>query len=858
MATTITLERAITSNQNTGNYGYGLPSQTVPIAEKETDEWKRASMNFFVNESRSHDRSRVKDIKKYKMLSDQYDYKDHQWAIDPLNLGSDKEEKYGSTDPIQHYPIVNTPLNTILGERISRKTQWLVVSDCEASMNEFYRTKTDMLMDWVQGTIINNETKKLVMTAQKNGQEVNEELLQQIQQQLQAQPPKEIERYMDDTYTDVIEGVHNRILKNLVRRNDLESEFIEGFRHGTIVGREYYAYQVINNKLKIFNLSPFSVFSHRSPSCRWVSEGQYAGYRLFLTPSSIIDNWRDKLQLEDIEILENKMNPGSKHNGYKSLSGIKSISYNTSVFSDFHGNTFDNVNVNEINGMIDEYLHTGNRFYDRSTTGLFEVVQAYWKSYRKVGILETFLPGDEPIYELVDENYEPDKSIGEEVKWYYLNQVYQGTDVAGEFLIDVGPYPFQIFDPENPDYCPLPIEGGEYNSFNGTPMALMDLMMPWGELYDIVANELKKDLKKSNGQVMYMSIDNIPNVEGFDMNKWMYWCKEFGIAWVGNNGKNQNSFSHYQSVDMSQANQIQAKMNLLDKIKMNCDSFAGFSQNRVAGQSNAPTQGQDQQKLISSANQTEYYFWKHSKISERVLTLGLNIEKMLVRKRKDKSVLFDDIESRFIDTDIEKATMANTNLWVVNNSELLSKRELLRQMATNAAAKTGMPEDMGDIIMADTLTEINKSLRRLSRKNAEQAARQQQIDQQKFETEMQNKEEDRAWEKEKHYSTLQSEERQEYMRTFINQENNLKDEDKNGIADILERDKHFENVINNVRKNQLQQTKIDNENKNKSKELDIKKEEVGIKKKKNEIDLKNQENDLAIARLNAKNRTKSG
>ena len=45
-----------------------------------------------------------------------------------------------------------------------------------------------------------------------------------------------------------------------------------------------------------------------------------------------------------------------------------------------------------------------------------------------------------------------------------------------------------------------------------------------------------------------------------------------------------------------------------------------------------------------------------------------------------------------------------------------------------------------------------------------------------------------AWEKEKHYTSLQSEEKQEYIRTFINQQDNMKT-GENAVPDILEYEK---------------------------------------------------------------------
>lgn len=850
-----TLEALVSSTYKNPAYGFGFPPQTVSIAEKETDDWQRACMRFMVNEARAHNMSKVKDLKKFKMLSDQYDYADHRWAIDPLNLGDKKEELYGATDPIQHFPIINSPLNTILGERIGRPTQFYVVSYAPESRNEYMRQKQDMIYESVKQAALQPIYQQLFQNAQQQGIPIDQNFMQQVQQQAQQMLPHEIQDYLDKSFTDTIEQAHNRILKNFIRRENAEAQFIEGFRYGTIVGKEYYAYPVVNNRVKLKNLSPFSVFHHKSPSSQWVSESQFAGYRLLLTPSAVIDTYREYLDIDDIIKLEKVNNPSARGGGFNSLTGIKSISYDTSVFTDWQGGRFD-LDNNLITSMIDEFMNTGRRTFNRGNYGLHEVIQAYWKSYRKVGFLEVFMgEQDNSVISLVDENYEPDEEQGENVEWFYLNQVYQGTAIGDEIIFNVKPYPFQIFDPSDPDYSPLPIEGSEYNNYNGEPMSLVDLMLPWAELYDIVANELKKDMKKAIGKVMFMSIDNIPNIPGFDMDKWYYWAKEFGIAWVANNNQ-RNQFSHYAAADMSFAQEIENKMRLLEQLKQNCDSFAGFSQPRLGDRSSDPTAQQGQQRLVASVNQTEYYFWKHSQIIQQVLTHCLNINKVLIKKDPHRELLFDDLEERYIDVDIDKITAANSGLYVINSTQELTKREALRQMAMSAAGKTGQAKDMGEIIMADTQNEIRLVLRRMDRKQNETQQQNYQLEQDKIKAEQDQANQDRAWEREKLYATLASREREAYMKTFGLQDNNLKDENGNGTPDVLDYYDFIEKQADNLRKDAIKREELSMKRDQSNKEISLKEKEIGIKRESLKVERENMKNDKEIAQINAKNRNK--
>lgn len=843
---------------SSGYRGYGFPSQTVSVAEKEKDQWKLDCMFFFQGEAQRQTREKIRDTKKYKMLADDFQYPSNTWAFDPLFLGDKKETEYGATDPIQHYPIMNMPLNTIWGERINRQYRYYCLSDSPASLNAYNREKTEMLFETVSQTIQNNALQKAIRRVQGMGIEIDEQVLQQAQQEAQQMSGPQIQRYMDKDWVDVIEQSANRMLKNIWRMNNLDDEFLEGFRHGTISGKEHYEIAIANGRIQIKNLNPFSVFKHQSPSTRWTSEGQYAGTRLFLTPSSVLDLYRDKLTVEDIQYIESKIYPSTRAGGVNSLTGIKSISFDTFTFSDQFGGTYRDLNMEELDQMVTEYMVTGMSSPRMGTQGLIEVIQAYWKSYRKAGVLHFYDENDEEETMWVDENYKPNKKAGEWVKWFFLNQVYQGTLIDNELVVSVEPYPYQSFDANDPDYSPLPIEGCEYNNYNGKTITLTDLMLPWQEMYDIVAYELRRDMKKAMGKVMFMSYDHIPNIPGFSMEKWMYWCREFGIAWVGE-GKKRAQFSHYSAQDMSFAEQLIAKMNMLDRIKYNCDQFAGFSQPRLANTSNEETARQSMQSQQNSVNQTEYYFWKHSQTIQRVLTIALNTSKKLIRNG-DIMVLrtmYDDMEQKYLESDAASVRNARLNLFVVHGSQTIARTEAVRQMAIAAAGKSGDQLDMSDLILAQTENEIRQNLRELRRMAEQRAEQGRQHEKELVQMQNQEKAEQRAWDKEKHYSKLQSDERREYMRTFINQDDNMKDVDDNGMADIFEGQRVIEEQAENLREHQRQMRQQDLDQQNQSEDRKLKRRELKIKEDANKIELKNQENDLKIAKQNARNRSKS-
>lgn len=819
----------------------GMPVQSVSMKVKETEDWKQSNMDFFDYVSGSHQQDKVRDLKKYKSLSPEYKASDYMYAQVAVEANDDE---YGNEEEVTHFPIMASPINTIVGEYVKRPLNFYCISTSTRARNEHYRVKTDRIKQYAIAKIQQRIIKSLVAEGHKPDED-------DFQDQIQAKMPEEIQDYMNKKYTDIGEQIAQKLLSNLWKSESLDLEFLDGFKHAVITAKEFYHIYSIGNKTKIKCISPLDVFYHKSPNARWVSDAQYAGFRLYLTPSSIIDMCRPVLTVADIEKMEELVSPDKKNQA----AGWGD--YRTDVFATHQGATFGTLNVDAIDTMVDQFQHTGQQGYFMNSFGLVKFVQAYWKSYKLIGSLEYFDENDDPQEMIVDENYVVDKSAGQDITWGYMTQIYQGSKIHDNIYIDIGPYKHQYFDQDDLEYCPLPIEGVCYNDLHMKPTSLVDLMLAWNELYNIVAAELKKDMRKAIGKVMFMSYDNLPKIPGFTKEKWLYWVREFGIAWVGNNKSQNGNFSHYSSQDMSFAEQMIAKMNILEKIKYNCDAFAGFAPGRVAAQSPVDTVGQENNQINASVNQTEYWYFKHSKLIERVLTHAINIAKSLLKNQSYLRNMLDDMDIAYIETENMDLANEKIHVFVTNSSEALADKEALRSLVQPAMQNGGDISDGAEIILAKTQSEVQNVLDNIKRQNAERRQQEQQMEQQKLQTEKQIADDDRAWEKEKLYATLGSQERQKMIMTFGFQDDNTKDTDGNGNSDMLDMREQMINEqaiqnksINDRMKMSLDQQKAEKDHSLKSRELDIKEKEI-------KTDEKNQKNDLQIARIQSKNKSKS-
>lgn len=824
----------------------GLPIQAVSQTVKETEEWQRSNMEFFNYVSMIQLNDKIDDLHKYKALGPDffgtpYQQSPYNTTINSTDtFGTVHEDEEGNEDEIKHYPIMAQPVNTIIGEYLKQPLNFYCVSNSHRSRNDYYASKTKQLMHFVQTNMMNTVIKELVNEGYKPDTD-------DFKQQVQARTPVQIQDYMNKDYRDIVEQINQKILTNLNQTEQLDVEFLDGFRHAITTAKEFYHIYTVGKKVKVKCVSPLNVFYQKSVNQRWVSESQYAGFRLYITPSEIIDTYGSSLKYKQIEKIEQLVNSTSNN---KSAGG----SYNTNTFADNQGSTFMTLNMPLIEQYMSLYEQTGSQGYYMQNLGLIKVVQSYWKSIKLIKVLTFYDAVDGPQEMLVDENYKADKTLGQYTVDGAINEVYQGTIINDDILVDVQPYEHQFFDPEDLAYNPLPIEGCLYNNLHIKPTSIVDLMMQWNELYDIIAHELEKDMKKAIGKVMFMSYDNLP--KDLPKETWHYWLKEFGIAWVANTKAQQGNFSHYSSQDMSFAEQMLARMNILDRVKVNCDSFAGFSQPRLGDATQTNTLGQSNQAVVASTNQTYYWFHMHSRLIQRVLTYAVNIGKRMMKDESYLRNMLDDLEIAYVEFENLDIPNEKCNVFITNTAEAMADKEQLRSLLQPAMQNGADLVDLADIIMAKSQSEIRNLLQNVRDAKLKSQQQQQQAEQQQLQSEEQQHEKELSVQRELDYAKLDSQERIAYMKTFALQKDNLKDENSNSVPDILDYNEMLNNNQERANKAFTDRMKTVNDHKSTVSNERIKNRELTIREKELKVDEKNQVNDLKIARVNSKNRKK--
>lgn len=693
----------------------GLPNQFIPIFDKigtndQPSDFGKACMNYFDSIASIQTEEKQKDYKNYLLYSGKYDYSDYDYVTKPF------DEDFGELPAnLRHYAIASPPIKTLWGEMKQMPFNYICKAEDQDSKNEFNRTKSELLHQYVQSQILQELQAKGVNVQDQNA--------------VQTMSPPYIQEYMTRSYTSNVEMWANYSLKYEIKKNLIKNKFLTGYLDGLICAKEFYLTTIVNEKPVFEVLNPLYVFYDKGVDVKFIDDGEYAGIRIPMTISQIMSNWSSDMSQTQIDKLL-RFEP-RRSMFYSPNKGIDSLEFDLTDRQLYYSNTPFNINPG-VDYVADALFTTGSSY----TVNKIPVTIAYWKSKRKIGYLH-FLDqqGIEQI-DIVDENYTEDKSSGEWIEWDWVNQVWEGVKIGFDIYLNIRPLSYQGVSLDKPKECKLPITGGIYNNRNSRPTSLLDEMKPYQEAYNIYMYKLEQDFNSELGKITFMSLRHIPNRKGWDEKKWLWYLKAMKIAWVDDSIENlngtQSQFSHFQTADATLGDSIQHKINVLEWLKNECNYIAGVTPQRLGEIASSETVGGVERAVHQSVTQSEIYFQTHNEIVQKALTNYLNVCQYAYRNGKDLSFVLDDMTNAFVKIDGGKFELADIGVFVTDSSEDYRVLNALRSLAQPAMQNGADLSDIAILETTDSIREIKQVLEKIKQERLEHERQTQQIEQQKI------------------------------------------------------------------------------------------------------------------------------
>jgi|688.fasta_scaffold47554_4 hypothetical protein len=820
-----------------------IPKQRVPDSIKKTFKWQKDTIDA-VEGLILHQNSTIRQSRYNKQIN--YDLvagKMHPSDVERIMNPSKLKNAYFPAQ-VKNHPITNPYLKILIGEEFNRRFDFHIRVENEDAISEKEKAKKELVMKQLQEMLVAS-----VQQPMNQSPEEQQRYEEEVQTQLQS-----LNNYVNYEWQDLRELSATQILNYYQQYLEMRIKFNRGWEDAIIAAEEIYCVDVISNEPFLRKCNPLNTYYLLSPDSYKVEDAEYIMEEQYLPISKVIDLYYDYLKDSDIDFLEQR-------------TGYRATTYGSIPNYELTDPTFPVSQVSPELGY--DYTNYGAAsMLPFDTQNNVRVVKVVWRSMRRIGKL-TFINQETGEQEevIVPDGYKIDKESGEEIKWMWIGEWWEGTKVANDIYIKIQPRPVQFRQLNNISECKSGYIGSVYKTNSSQSQSIFDIMKPYQYMYNLYSYRTELAFIKSKGKIGSLDLARIP--DGWEPDKWMYYAEVLGWAVEDSfkeakkgaaTGKIAGNMSgHAPVMDLELGNFIQQHISMLQYIESQLDKITGIGPQRRGAVGTAEQGlGVTLEAKQASSTITEWYFQMHDDVKRRVMEAVLETAKYCLRNKNKKfQYINDDMTQTIFTIDGELLNEAEYGLFIRSASED-SRTIGVLQRATEAAFQSGQVDiiQLMDIFSNTSLSSIRRKTEKAVKEKQDMAekARQEenQIKQQQINVQQQIAAEQNALKKYEIDSNNQTKIAVAEIQVF-NRQDNL-DLDNNGIPDPIEvaelarkEQEYLSKNFTEQQKHEREVRKQDSDKAIKEKELNFKEKELQVKK---EIEQLKAETALKVAKQN--------
>ncbi len=793
------------------------PIQFIPRDEKDP-EWAAWNLDWLewngLKQIRRNARRLMKNYKLAKGVIDKSDY-----IVEEDNEMRDLVESLVQEDvsalELKFYPIIPNVINVLTSEFAKRNTKTVFRGVDEFSYNEQMEAKRGQ----IEKVLFSQAQNKLMEAMLEQGADPEDPAIQkQMQEQMSPENMKtlpEIQSFFDKDYRSLCEqwATHQmQVDEDRFRMDELEER---GFRDMLITDREFWHFRMGEDDYEVELWNPVLTFYHKSPDARYTSQGNWVGRIDMMTIADVIDKYGYMMtqeQMESLEAVYPVRSAGYPLQGYQNdgsyYDATKSHAWNTQMPGlayRQYTSMWDN-SIAPGGDIINWIMAEGEDYAPMGTSFLLRVTTGYWKSQRKIGHLTKIAESGEMIVDIVDESYKiTDKPIynnmviknktkdtlifGEHIDWIWINETWGGIKIGpnqpsfwgmnspggvspmylGIDKNKIGPLRFQFKGDSSVYGCKLPVEGAVFSDRNTRSTAMVDLMKPFQIGYNIVNNQIADILVDELGTVILLDQNALPR---HSMNE--DWGKNnLAKAYVAmknfqmlpldtsiSNTENPISNQAFQVMNLEQTQRMLSRVQLATYFKSQAFEVIGITPQRLGQEiGKTDTAKGVEQAVTGSYAQTEVYFIQHCDyLMPRVHQMRTDLAQFYQSRKPSLRLQYMTSNEEKVNFEINGTDLLSRdiNVYATTRANYRALMEQMKQMVMGNNTTGATIYDLGKIMQAESLADINHVLKNTEKKaqalrqeemQHEQQLKQMEIDQSIREKQMQLDHEDMVQEK---------------------------------------------------------------------------------------------------------------
>ena len=790
--------------EQTRMFTVSQPLQFLPKSEKDA-EWAAWNMDWLEWQGLKQIRLNARRLmKNYKLAAGQIDKTDYipEHNNDMKDLVDQLADDGLESMELKFYPIIPNIINTLCSEFAKRDTRISFRAVDEFTHNDILERKRSD----IENVLVKYAEDRLLRELVAQGLDPNTEEVQKLMQDklnptnLKTLP--EIQDFYNKDYEVLGEkwaSKQHSIDESRFFMDELEEM---AFRDKLITDREFWHFLMLEDDYKVELWNPVTVFYHKSPKERYISNAQFVGNVEVMTASDVIDNYGWKMTEEQLHSLQDRFmikspgyNLGGLQNDGSYYDATQSHAWNVNRPSLEYRQMVNGMEFNG-NDIISWILNESEDNLYYPNTNMLRVTTVYWKSQLKVGhltrvhdnghvetaiVTEDYKITDKPIYNTTLLKNKTNKNLifGEHIEWVWINQSWGGIKIGpnaptmygmhnvlgispiylGINQNEIKPLRFQ-FKGETTIYgCKLPVEGRVFSDRNTKSSTIVDKLKPAQIGFNIVNNQIADILVDEIGTVVLLDQNALPKHsmgEDWGKNnlaKAYVAMKDFSMlpldTSVQNTG-NALAFSHFQQLDLSQTQRLLSRIQLATFFKEQAFELIGVSPQRMGqavGQTVTATEVEQLQ--VGSYSQTEVHFIEHcDQLMPRVHQMRTDLAQYYnATKPSIQLQMVTSLDER-VNFELNGTELLLKDFHVYASTKANHRKilEQMKSMAINNNTTGASIYDLGKIMQTDTLGSLNTTLKNIEEKIIEQRQEQMQHEQQLQDNQLKQAEKEKAME----------------------------------------------------------------------------------------------------------------
>ena len=638
-------------------------------------------------------------------------------------------------DRIQHYPILNSKINTLRGEEAGRVFDWRVIVTNPYSVSQIEEDKKQQFFQSVQNI-------------------VEDTGIDDAEAQRQIQANQDLFEY---SWQDIREVRANELLRHYSKELNFKQIFNDGFVDALSSGMEVYQCGIVGGEPMITRMNPMKLRIFGSGYSNRIEDADVVIYEDYWSRGRIVDTFYDELKPQDIKWLSDEIpefggqSPlgaaGNYNEAYPFIPGYRVSGEDGIVVDGHHNLGYIYDAFAELDGGI------GSNLIPYDAAGNVRVLRVWWKSKRKIYKVKSYDPfTGEEVFDFYPETYVPDKAAGEEATTLWINEAWEGTKIGDNIYVGMRPCLVQHNSISNPSRCHFGIVGTIYNLNESKPYSVVDMMKPYNYLYDAIHAKLVDLIATNWGKLLEMDLALKP--KNWEVDKWMYFARANKVLIKdsfneGNKGAAtgklagglNNASKGYVDADWGQS--IQNYIELLQWTKDSMSDLVGINRQREGNTYNRETVGGIERAVLQSSYITDWLFQKHDDTKKRVLECFLEEAKAALRGRSKKfQYILSDYSMKVMDIPGDEFAECDYGLVVDNSSDTQKLNQQIETIAQAAVQNQAL--DFASILKlyasistSEKIKIVEVAQKRMQAQAQEAQQQQMQLEQQKIQAEQQ-------------------------------------------------------------------------------------------------------------------------